>query len=496
KRIAIVGAGSAGLGALAALQTLPEDLRSSWTIDLFEERRGLGGIWLPDESPPPPPTLPETPLYPLLRTNTPHPTMTYPGFPFAPNTPLYPTHDFVQKYHEDFANRFNLTSAIKLNHSILAATYQARSKWTLSIRGNEGSLKNASYDHLIVASGHNHYPYIPEWDGAEEWERGAEDREIVHSIYYREPERYAGRTVIVVGFSASGSDMAIQVTPVARKLYHSYTNASDPLGRLREPIPGTIQKPRISHFDSNGIIFTDGSRLGTSGPTTILLGTGYQLVVPFLQPLVEVSQLSHRRSLHLSTNRRYIRALHRVIFAIDQNLPLDALAFVGLPVWIANAPSDFAQGLFLAHALAAPHKVLPTSKEEALRELEKSEDDVREHGNDPYWIGHRFATEGSAQDYQDDLVAHVQRRSPYPLPSRFANSSKPYVEKWRRAGRNETFLMRRGWLRAEESGLDKEFIQGAVTEQDWVEAMERITRWQKEYEENEGCDSRILGWTP
>lgn len=45
KSIAIVGAGSAGLAALKALLDLPEETRQGWEIILFEQRRGVGGVW-------------------------------------------------------------------------------------------------------------------------------------------------------------------------------------------------------------------------------------------------------------------------------------------------------------------------------------------------------------------------------------------------------------------------------------------------------------------
>lgn len=45
KSIAIVGAGSAGLAVLKTLLDLPEEARSNWTIDLFEQRWNAGGVW-------------------------------------------------------------------------------------------------------------------------------------------------------------------------------------------------------------------------------------------------------------------------------------------------------------------------------------------------------------------------------------------------------------------------------------------------------------------
>jgi hypothetical protein len=98
KRIAIVGGGTSGLSTLKTLLVdIPENLRRGWEVELFEQREDVGGVWyvashsqcvlwlnncvlffrLPDPIPPRPPALPETPLYPLVKTNTPHPISTY-----------------------------------------------------------------------------------------------------------------------------------------------------------------------------------------------------------------------------------------------------------------------------------------------------------------------------------------------------------------------------------------------------------------------------------
>jgi cation diffusion facilitator CzcD-associated flavoprotein CzcO len=85
-----------------------------------------------------------------------------------------------------------------------------------------GSVFHKRFDHVIVASGHNHYPHAPTWEGVEGWldntPQGTPKREIIHSIYYREPERYRGRTVVVLVAGGSGKDAAQQIAPLARKV--------------------------------------------------------------------------------------------------------------------------------------------------------------------------------------------------------------------------------------------------------------------------------------
>ena len=66
-------------------------------------------------------------------------------------------------------------------------------------------------------------PKFPLWatdTTANEWLRGREGRRIVHSIYFREPEEYAGKIIliVVVGAGASDADIAMQSSGHAKKV--------------------------------------------------------------------------------------------------------------------------------------------------------------------------------------------------------------------------------------------------------------------------------------
>ncbi|EPQ54781.1 FAD/NAD P-binding domain-containing protein [Gloeophyllum trabeum ATCC 11539] len=483
--IAIVGAGTGGIGALRALLELPEDIRTGWKIDVFEQTASVGGIWVPQPNPPSPPELPTTPLYPALRTNTPHPTMTYPHFPFPPMTNLFPHHDALQQYHDDYVEHFNMRPFIHFNTSVVNATYDQALHWDITVQRADGDTSHGHYDQLVVANGHNRYPYSPHWDGEDEWLRqGDGQRQILHSLWYREPEKYAGRFVIVVGDGASGRDMAQQTVPLAGKVYHSYDNDTIKPIKL-PPVPGTIVKPRISHFTENAIVFIDNTTLETPLNTTILLATGYSLLVPWLTQLtVSPPDGVDDTTLNLTTNKRYIRPLYRHCLSLDPSIPPNALSFVGLPLWIANAPSDYAQGQLVAHTIADPHW-LP-SREELLADLEEQESGLQKQGIDPYRYGHAFTGEGASEAYMNGLIDLLRNKSSIPLPDFLADKSKPYLEPWRRRNREQTWLTRRGWLRAEQLGIQDSFIKGAETEDDWVHVLERIAEWERKQEEEHG----------
>lgn len=264
KSIAIVGAGSGGLAILKTIFDLPPDVRRDWEVVLYEQRRDVGGVWLPDPPGPLPhyPELPESPTYPLLHTNTPHPTMTYINFPYPPYTPLFPTWDYVQQYHAAYAEHYNISQHIRLRHRVAAANWRGNAEageWEVEVhvqdpKGHTDTDEpirtfKRSFDHLVVANGHNHYPNIPKWNGTDEWlantPESTPQREIIHSIYYRRPERYTNRTVVIVGAGASGRDAALQVGKTARVVSASQpyvTPKSSKIHLTGVPIPNAPKR--------------------------------------------------------------------------------------------------------------------------------------------------------------------------------------------------------------------------------------------------------------
>lgn len=200
---------------------------------LFTKREWSNSLTrLPDPRTVTPPEIPETPLYPLLHTNTPVPFMTYPGFPFPPKTALYPSHEAIEAYHLRYAEYYNLLPFISFNHEVRTAVWAGtpeQGHWNLEVLDRTSSvLHNKTFDHLIVASGNNHFPRIPSWKGQDEWlaksAPGRPARRIVHSVYYRDPEAYAGLSVVVVGNGASGRDAASQVVKYAKEVCESRLN--------------------------------------------------------------------------------------------------------------------------------------------------------------------------------------------------------------------------------------------------------------------------------
>ncbi|KAJ6467065.1 dimethylaniline monooxygenase [Mycena vitilis] len=476
KSFAIIGGGSSGLAALEVLREL-QDPSDPWDIVLLEQRHDVGGIWLPDNNKPEPPAIPKTPLYPLLNTNTPVPSMTYPSFPFPPGTPLYPTHEHIRAYHRRYAEHFNLIPHIQFNHTADAARWvgdEEAGHWDLLIGSTSGQSTRTA-DHLIVATGNNHYPHIPVWQGQDLWLAKDTRRQIMHAAYYTTPDRYANKTVVVVGGRASALDIVTQVSGQAAKTYLSSRSTVS-----WEPEGPITYKGDIANFTEHAIWFSDGT---SANADVVILGTGYENVFPFLEAgeIIRTDPSARRSSddkaLLLHTNTRYVFPLHEHILSLASGMPVTALAFIGLPVFVANCPSDRIQSLFAVYTMLNPSLLPPRSA--LLAQLDAREDWIRAQGEDPYKLGHRQLTPGG-HEYQDGLWRYLQTHGAVP------DDGVPYVEAWRKRATKAGAALKRGWQRIERLGTQGEWLAGVETEEEWADLQDRIARWQINWEEGQG----------
>ncbi|KAI6126071.1 hypothetical protein EDD16DRAFT_1555016 [Pisolithus croceorrhizus] len=427
KSVAIVGGGSAGLAMLKNLLDLPLETRADWDIV-------------------------------LLHTNTPVPVMTYPGFPYPPGTPLYPSHEYIEQYHRDYATHYDLWPYIKAKplpcYPLQWTGTSEAGHWDVVVQDHNGDRVQRSFDHLVVASGHNHEPHIVAFAGQETWLEKAKyglRREILHSIWYRDPSLYVNRTAVVVGGGASGVDIASQVSQYARKVYLS----------VRE------MKPEISHFTSDDVVFADGST--AQGVDTILLGTGYELRVPFLE---EGGEVVVKPGSNETDENKLTTNLHIYFRWRHLTQPTHWL-FIGLLTLALSCPSDTAQSIY-ATSIIANSSLLPP-RAELLRELADSEEDLRRRGYDPYYVGHKMV-DYSTFDYQDDLIKTLRLREGS------SEQNTHFVEAWRRKFVDYIGSLKRGWKRLEALGQAQEWLEGVESEEEWADLMARVNDWEKDWE--------------
>src|SRR5688572_2604743 len=106
-RIAVIGAGPAGLAALRALTARGLDAIA------FERGARVGGVWTLEDRP--------TAAYRSLHLITSRPRTEFAEHPMPEGTPDYPARDAVGRWLESYVERFGLADRIRLGSEVTAA---------------------------------------------------------------------------------------------------------------------------------------------------------------------------------------------------------------------------------------------------------------------------------------------------------------------------------------------------------------------------------------
>ncbi|SNX81541.1 related to FMO1 - flavin-containing monooxygenase [Melanopsichium pennsylvanicum] len=266
RKVAVIGAGPAGLSMADQLLSVPTTrpsnssgiastnpslLPSSFKITLFDRRDKFGGVWGYDPSPglciirydargKPYPLWagqrkdgsdsstwrPPGAMYDGLRTNLPCDIMTYRSHPYDNSTSLFPDRATVESYIEAFGKtvlakgkehgglEVRLKTAVNSVRRIAFDGEEAKqrigwgSKWSVtSISLDSGQSNIEEFDHVVLASGRCNTPQIPFIPGLRHFKG-----QILHSAWWRTPLPFENKTVLVVGNSSSGSDIARELS--------------------------------------------------------------------------------------------------------------------------------------------------------------------------------------------------------------------------------------------------------------------------------------------
>ncbi|KAL1407807.1 monooxygenase [Vanrija albida] len=243
-RIAVIGAGASGLAQIAQLKEIygRDAVAAETRVEIvgFEARDGVGGIWWVvswDEltsrnyDPNPSPFLhatrvvdgktqllphprgaeAPTPVYDGLRTNLAGGIMQYRGFPFPDTAHLFPTSAQVLAYLQSYAEARGLLEHIRFNTRVerlrltpSAGARRGGRRWGITSSNTvAGTTAHEEFDYVAVANGHYADGYIPPIEGLSGF-----PGTVQHSREFRREADYAGRTVLVVGSFASGSDVS------------------------------------------------------------------------------------------------------------------------------------------------------------------------------------------------------------------------------------------------------------------------------------------------
>jgi hypothetical protein len=330
-------------------------------VDIYEQRTSAGGLWnhtassLDDGVFSVPSTDPYgrvekqvngefvTPIYDSLEVNIPWPMMAFSNQPFEDGVPLFPGHDEVLKYLRTYAQdvkhliRFGMqVRKIKLLEELKTAEDggSKTAKWRIQAWDLQKEKEvTEEYEAVIMASGHFAVPSIPEIDGLREWKTMYPDS-VSHSKYYRKPADQAGKTVLVIGSSASGLDISDHLTTTAKlPVYLSQKSESELAGGF-PPNPDVRIVKRVDKFDvaTKRAYLVDGEIINDID--SIIFCTGYLYTFPLFEGLKPL----------LLVDGKMVHATYKHLFCAVH----PSLSFLTLPQKIIPFPIAEAQSSVLA----------------------------------------------------------------------------------------------------------------------------------------------------
>ncbi|KAI9314945.1 hypothetical protein BX666DRAFT_431954 [Dichotomocladium elegans] len=406
KRLAIIGAGPAGLASAKAAK------EHGLEIKVFDRASDIGGMWLYEPTPSFKPPIPcEKPMsttaipkegvrmvryeceadlkdafrhhappngcYRDLFTNTASIMMQFRDFPFKSEQPWYHLNRDIHAYFKDYAQTFGLLDSIELNTSVERVEKNEQTdKWVITTLKAE-TVEQASSNHqvryttqkdafdaIIVASGAFQDPMLPGYPHLKEYDACFPDK-IIHCKQFRKFELYKGKNVLLVGGNVSAMDVAGRLAGEAAKVYlsirGSFQTPSKVLNLIRSLCPDSvIRLPGIHSFaDKNGnvngtITFVDGQTVADID--SVIFCTGYQCDFKYFGPLRAHVGDDDKDALVVTNGKRPVDT-YRDIFLIKD----PTIAFVGIPSCYASIGYFYYQAQAVARVWSGS-ALLPSQK--------------------------------------------------------------------------------------------------------------------------------------
>jgi putative flavoprotein involved in K+ transport len=174
-RTVVIGAGPAGLASAAELA------RRGVPAIVLEQSDAVGASWRR--------------RYDRLRLNSSRWFAKLPGGRYARGTGIFPSRDELVAYLEDYAGRHQVDVRLRTR---VERIDRGGAGWV--VRTSSGDV---TAEQVIVASGYDHTPFLPEWPGKERFQGP-----LLHAAEYRNAEPFRDRDVLVVGSGCSGMELA------------------------------------------------------------------------------------------------------------------------------------------------------------------------------------------------------------------------------------------------------------------------------------------------
>lgn len=197
RKVCIIGAGVSGLVTAKVFSQAGND------VTVLEASPELGGVWAPSKS------------YPGVQTQTPRDLYCFSDYPMPADYPEWPTGEQVYKFLLDYAAHFDVMKYIRFNTAVAhIARDSVSGGWLVTLRDHTGSRIEA-FDAVVISSGQFSRPKTLDLPGVDDFT--ANGGSLVHSSAFLENKTATGKDVVILGYSKSATDVAMQTLAAGAK---------------------------------------------------------------------------------------------------------------------------------------------------------------------------------------------------------------------------------------------------------------------------------------
>lgn len=249
-RIALIGAGPAGLAAARALS------QRGLPFTGFERHDEVGGLW--DIA------SPWSAVYASAHLISSARRTEFAEWPMPAGTPDYPGHALLLDYLKTYAEQFDLRRHYRFGVEVVSATRASSGGWTLQF----GDGSSECFSHLITATGTFSKPLWPKIPGRF-------DGQLSHSAQYKQASLFAGKRVLIVGAGNSACDIAVDAVHHAASVDWSLRRGVHfvpkfIMGKPADTLGGALKLPAALKQKLDGLLLKfligDPSQLGLPKP--------------------------------------------------------------------------------------------------------------------------------------------------------------------------------------------------------------------------------------
>src|SRR5580700_5218099 len=190
RRVAIIGSGPGGLVAARYLKD------HGFEPAVFEQDDDIGGQWNVRS--------PHSGVWPSMVTNTSRWLTCFSDLALEPEAAIFPSNKEILAYLKRYARRFDILPQVRFGTRVELIERNAQGVGWL-VRSNGAEEKSEIFPYVVVASGRFNKPVIPPLPGLDSF---CGQLGVLHSFGYKDPERFRGKRVLVIGCAISALEIA------------------------------------------------------------------------------------------------------------------------------------------------------------------------------------------------------------------------------------------------------------------------------------------------